>query len=137
MYGIPESIVTDNAKVFKCKLVKDFCFKWGVAHITTTPYYPQASLAERVIRNVKCALKIFHHNSQDTWDRDLPWLSLAFNTAVHESTGCTRDKLFFGREIGFPLEIRWDLSPLRGDCSVSGDKLFWIRTFEALKRAGE
>jgi transposase InsO family protein len=53
-YGRPGSIVTDNARVFCCKQFKDLCFRWGVTHITSTPYYPQASLAERVNRNLKC-----------------------------------------------------------------------------------
>jgi transposase InsO family protein len=81
-YGTPVSVVTDNATVFRSKLVKDMCFRWGIKHITTTPYYPQGSLAERVNRNLKAAFKIFHHNSQDAWDEDLPWLSVAFNTAI-------------------------------------------------------
>jgi transposase InsO family protein len=62
-YGTPTSVVTDNAKVFRCRQFKDLCFRWGITHITTTPYYPQASLAERVNRNLKSALKIFHHAS--------------------------------------------------------------------------
>jgi hypothetical protein len=63
-YGTPCSIVTDNARAFCCRQFKDLCFRWGLTHITTTPYYPQASLAERVNRNLKAALKIFHHESQ-------------------------------------------------------------------------
>ena len=58
-------------------------FKLGFEHLTTTPYYPQASLAERVNRNLKAALKIFHHESQNTCDENLPSVGLAFNTAVH------------------------------------------------------
>jgi len=57
-YGIPQAIVTDNASVFRCKQVKQLCFKWAVSHITTTPYYPQASLVECVNRNLKSALKV-------------------------------------------------------------------------------
>ena len=60
-YGVPKFIVTENAKAFCCKEFKDLCFKWGVEHLTTTPYYPQAYLAERVNRNLKAALKIFYH----------------------------------------------------------------------------
>jgi transposase InsO family protein len=105
-FGTPTSVVTDNAKVFCCKQFRDLCFRWGITHITTTPYYPQASLAERVNRNLKSTLKIFHHESQSAWDEDLPWLSLAFNTAVHESTKCTPDKLFLGRELMCPLLVR-------------------------------
>jgi len=84
----------------------------GVDHITTTPYYPQASLAERVNRNLKAALKISHQESQNMWDQDLPWLALAFNTAVHESTRYTR-RFALGRELRCPLADRWDLSPGR------------------------
>jgi hypothetical protein len=75
-YGTPVSVVTDNAKVFRCKQVRDLCFRWGITHITATPDYPKGSLAERVNRNLKSALKIFHHESQATWDEDLPWLGL-------------------------------------------------------------
>jgi transposase InsO family protein len=110
-YSTPNSIVTDNARVFCGKQFRDLCFRWGIDHITTTPYYPQSSLAERANRNLKSALKVFHHESQMTWDVDLPWLGIAFNTAVHESTKCTPDVLFLGREMRSPLEVRWDLSP--------------------------
>jgi len=73
----------------------------GVTHLTTTPYYPQSSLVERVNRNLKASLKNFHHQSQATLDEDLPWLSVAFNTAVHESTKSTPD-MFPGRELKCP-----------------------------------
>jgi len=56
-----------------------------VNYINMTPYYLQASLVERVNRNLKSALKIFHHESQNSWDEDLPLLSVTFNTATHES----------------------------------------------------
>jgi transposase InsO family protein len=92
-YGTPNSIVTDNACVFCCRMFKDLCFLWGVTHVTTTPYYPHASLAERVNRNLKAALKILYHQSQVLWDEDLPWLSVAFNTAVHESINSTPDRV--------------------------------------------
>ena len=61
-YGVPKSIVSDNAKVFRSKAFYDFCFPWGIKRINTTPYYPQGSLAERANRNLKAALKIFHHH---------------------------------------------------------------------------
>jgi hypothetical protein len=89
VYGTPTSVAKNNSRVFCCRQFRDLCFRWGIAYITTTPYYPQASLAERLNRNLKSALKIFHHASQSEWDADLPWLCLAFNTAVHGSTKCT------------------------------------------------
>jgi len=119
-YGTPKCVVTDNARVFCCRLFRDLCFRWGVKHLTTIPYYPVASLAERVNRNLKSALKIFHHSSQKTRDEDLPWISIAFNTATHESTQATPDALFLGRELRCPLGVRWDVSPV-----YSGGQAAW------------
>ena len=134
-YGTPKNVVTDNAKVFCSRLVKDMCFKWGVNHIRTTPYYPQGSLAERVNRNLKSALKIFHHNSQSSWDEHLPWLAFAFNTAVHESTKTTPDLLFLGRGMNSPLQTRWDLSSIDGHHKEEGGQKFWEEAYHNLKSA--
>jgi len=134
-YGTPKYVVTDNARVFCCKIFKDLCFRWGVEHLTTTPYYPQASLAERVNRNLKAALKIFHHESQGAWDEDLLWLSMAFNTAVHESTRAAPDLLFLGREMRCPLETRWDLCPVNSGQVNGSDSSFWAQVYDNLKHA--
>jgi hypothetical protein len=135
VYGTPKTIVLDNAKVFCCKEFRDLCFRWGINHSTTTPYYPQASLAERVNRNLKSALKIFHSESQVTWDEDLPWLSLAFNTAIHKSTRGTPDKLFLGREMKCPLGVQWDLTSLNSDVATDTNRDFWTQAYCKLKRA--
>jgi hypothetical protein len=107
----------------------------GITHITTTPHYSQASIAERVNRNLKSALKIFHHESQTTWDEDLPWLSLAFNTAVHESTKSTPDKLFLGRELKCPLLVRWDLPSASTDGTGEPNQSFWTQAYKNLMQA--
>ena len=137
MYGTPKYLVSDNARVFCCRQFRDLCFRWGIQHLTTSPYYPQASLAERVNRNLKAALKIFHHSSQSRWDEDLPWLSTAFNTAKHESTQATPDCLFLGREMRCPLAVRWDLSPIYSGRVNSIDRSFWSSAYEKLKQANK
>jgi len=134
-YGTPMSIVSDNATAFRCKQMKDLCFRLGINHYTTTPYYPQASLAERVNRNLKAALKIFHHESQVSWDEDLSLLSLAFNTAAHESHKGTPDKLFLGRELKCPLAVRWDLTPESNGAMEHMPPKFWETAYKNLIRA--
>jgi hypothetical protein len=129
--GTPRSIVTDNVQVFRTKSFKDLCFRCGRAHITSTPYYPQGSLVERVNRNLKAALKIFHHQSQQRRDEDMPWLSAAFNTVIHESNQSTPDKLFLGRELQSPLLAKWDLTPE----SRVENQSFWADAYACLKRA--
>jgi hypothetical protein len=137
VYGTPASIVTDKAKAFRCKHVRDLYFRWGFNHITTTPYYPQGSLAERVNSNLKSALKTFNHESQDRWDLrvDLPWPSLAFNMAIHKSTKYTLDKLFLRKEIKPPLLVRWDLTAIATDGIWNDNQSFWARAYSNLKRS--
>ena len=103
--------------------------------MTTTPYHPQVSLAERANRKLKAALKIFHHRSQKSCDEDLPWLSLAFNTAVHESTQATPDIVFLGRKMKCPLGVRWDLSPVNSGDVKGIDPRIWKDVHLSLKRA--
>ena len=133
MYQTTQAIVTDNASVFQCKQVKQMCFKWAITHITTTLYYPQGSLVERANRNLKSALKVFHHQSQNRWDEDLPWISAAFNTAVHESSKFTPDILFLGREIKSPLITRWDLSSHDEATKGMTSQSFWTQAYCNLK----
>jgi hypothetical protein len=132
-FGTPKEIITDNARVFKSKQVKHLFFRWGVRHITTIPYYPQATLVERTNRNLKSALKIFHHESQDAWDEELPRISAAFNTAKHESTDTTPDILFLGREIKSPLETRWELPLEQEGSDAPSTQSVWARAYRNLK----
>jgi hypothetical protein len=134
-YGIPKSVVTDNAKVFKSKLMYDFCFRWGIKHIFTTPYYAQGSLVERVMRNLKAALQIFHHQSHVRWDENLHLLTFAFNTAHHESTQTTPSLLFLGRELKTPLENVWELEEVNQLKDDRARKVFWEKTIRNLNLA--
>ena len=81
------------------------CFKWAATHITSTPYYPQGTLVERANRNLKSALKVFHHQSQNRWDEDLPLISVAFSTAVHESSKFTLICCFWAEKLRVPFYL--------------------------------
>jgi transposase InsO family protein len=107
--------VTDNAQCFVSREFKQFCFELGVKHITTSPYYPQPSHAERFNRNLRAALIAYHSNSQNTWDQNLNWIQLAFNTAEHEATKSTPFATIFPFRSGSPLLNKWKISELLPD----------------------
>jgi hypothetical protein len=134
-FGIPNYIVSDNAAVFKSRLFYNTCFSWGIKHITTSPYYPQASQLERFNRNLKAALTVYHNSKHTPWDEDLPPLAMAFNTAWHESTGATPALLFLGCELNHPLGLKWELAELDLQLSPPDTTVFWERTLANLTRA--
>ena len=90
---------------------------------------------EKVNHNLKSALKIFHHESQEKWDEDLVWIGQAFNTAVHESTQMTPNLLFLSREMKGPLGVRWDLSPIHDGHGKGADQSFRTEAYRNLLAA--
>jgi hypothetical protein len=134
-FGVPQSIVSDNAAVFKSRTFYNLCFSWGIRHITTSPYYPQASQVERFNRNLKAALVIYHNSQHTRWDENLPSLAIAFNTAWHEATGATPASLFLGRELNHPLGLKWELHEVELQRDSKAINEYWEVALSNLRRA--
>ena len=81
-FSVPAVIVSDNARCFTSREFRRFCFNLGVKHVTTSPYYPQPSHAERFNRNLRAALIAYHSHDHTIWDSQLHWLQLAFNSSL-------------------------------------------------------
>ncbi|PNF33517.1 hypothetical protein B7P43_G18391 [Cryptotermes secundus] len=112
-----------------------WCFSWGLRHITTSPYYPQASQVERFNRNLKVALVSYRNFQHTHWDEHLSSLALAFNSAWHESTAATPASLFLGRELNHPLGLKWKLSELDLDKDARSREEFWETALNNLRKA--
>jgi hypothetical protein len=134
-FGVPQSIVSDNAAVFKSRRFYNLYFSWGIRHVTTSPYYPQASQVERFNRNLKAALTIYHHHQHTRWDQYLPSLAIAFNTAWHLSTGATPASLFWGREINHPLGLKWEFRELELQRDPKSMSEYWEAALANLGKA--
>jgi hypothetical protein len=111
-FSVPEKIVSDNAQCFVSREFRHFCFEMGVKHVTTSPYYPQPSHAERFNKNLRAALIAYHREAHDMWDQNLPWLQLAFNSAEHEATKACPFNVMFPFKCGSPLINRWSIKDL-------------------------
>jgi transposase InsO family protein len=70
-FSVPEILVSDKAQYFTSREFKNFCFEMGMKPVTTSPYYPQPSHAERFNKNLRAALIAYHSEAHDTWDQQL------------------------------------------------------------------
>lgn len=108
-HGPPECIVSDNGSQFTSLEFKVFLFSLGIGHIRTSVARPQGNQSERLNRNLKFALKIYHSQTQQKWDEHLAYLNMALNSGVHDSTGVTPAYAHLGREFNHPLRMNWNL----------------------------
>jgi transposase InsO family protein len=131
-FSVPEVVVSDNVQCFTSKEFKQFCFELGVKHVTTSPYYPQPSHAERFNRNPQAAIIAYHSHAHDTWNQQLFWLQLAFNMAEHESTHSATFVAMFPFRSGSPLINRWKISELLPE--KVNQKLLWQK-WAAVRRS--
>ena len=119
--GFPRTLVSDNASYFVSYSFRQFCFNLGIKHFTTSPYHPQASVAERFNKNLRSALIAYHSKNHRAWDQNLYWLSFAFNCARHEAHRQTPVSLVFGFPVNNPLSNLWNIKDLLPDTRSTGE----------------
>lgn len=107
-FGLWQVICTDNGSIFSSKSFQIFLFTQGILKQNLIRYYPNPSLAERQIKNMKAAIIAYHADDQSKWSESIPLIQTALNSATVSSTGFTPSKIFLSREILTPLHLQWD-----------------------------
>jgi transposase InsO family protein len=138
VFGIPEILVSDNAAQFTSRQFRRICFARGIRHVTTTPYYPQPSHAERFNRNLRAALIAYHHRDHSRWDENLSWLQFAFNSARHDLHKASPFSLMFAFTPNSPLSNLWSIKDLLPDvCDTDSIRQRWDSARRNVRRAHE
>jgi len=102
-YGLPERIVTDNAKNFNGKMIVELCTKWKIKHSNSSPYRPKMNGAvESANKNIKKIVQKMVVTYKD-WQEWLPYALHAYRTAVRTSTGAY--SLVYKMEAVMPLDV--------------------------------
>ncbi len=105
-FGIPEQLHSDQGSNFLSKLMKEVCQLLGIHQTRTTAYHPQSDgLVGRFHRTLMAELSLVINDSQDDWDLQLPFITMAYRASCHDSTGFTPNFLMFGRELPAPLDL--------------------------------
>lgn len=99
VFGVPQFILCDNGTQFAGTVFKKLIDEYKVQKIWFTPRYsPQCNFVERINKTVGTAIRCFVREHK-TWDKELPKIRQAINTARHEVTGYTPAFLNFGRHV--------------------------------------
>lgn len=92
-------------------------------------------MVERFNKTIGHQLAKFVDYHRRDWDGHIPYLMLAYRSAVHESTGCTPAKVIFGRDLLLPVDLllgRPEEEVLSSAADYTGDlceELKWVHHY--------
>ena len=104
-YGTPKTVLTDQGTNFESKLIKNICDIFNINKQHTTAYHPQTDgLVERFNRTLGDMLASYTSNEPNEWDKYLPFVTLAYNSAIQSTVKNCPFYLFFGRMPTLPTD---------------------------------
>ena len=102
-FGIPETVVSDNAACFTGKEFQAFMTSNGIKHITSAPHHPASNgLAERAVQIVKNGLKKV---TEGTINTRLAKILFAYRITPQSTTGVSPSELLLIRRPRCRLDL--------------------------------
>lgn len=98
-FSVPEWVFSDNGKQFTSKCFEDFLKGFGVKHMYTPKYSPQANASERVNRSILSAIRAYIKSDHRKWDEHLAEIRLSLVNTVHTSSGFSPHYLVYGQHM--------------------------------------
>jgi hypothetical protein len=68
-------------------------------------------MVERFNRTLETMLSAYVSDNHKDWDRQLPYVMMAYRATAHETTGFSPNMLMLGRETSTPLDLVYDMPP--------------------------
>lgn len=96
IFGVPDKIISDNGSQFTSREYKSFLKTYNVDPRFVSRYHPQANAAEAANKTIGTAIRTYVKTNHREWDRHLPKIACAINTATHSSTNTSPYYVNFG-----------------------------------------
>jgi transposase InsO family protein len=103
-FGACAEVVTDQGTEFQGEFAA-MLSKCFIDHRTTSANHPQSNgAAERCVQTIKRSLRRYCEDTMtaNTWDKQLPYISMGYNCSKQMSTNCSPYQLLYAREPSFP-----------------------------------
>ncbi|XP_071933752.1 uncharacterized protein [Coffea arabica] len=124
-FGVPETLITDNAKNLNNDMVDGLCEQFKIRHRNSAIYRPQMNGAvEAANKNLKKIIRKMTERHRD-WDEKLPYALMAYRTSIRTSTGATPYSLMYGMEAVLPAEV--EIPSLRILMEAKLEEADWIK----------
>ncbi|KRY26847.1 Transposon Ty3-I Gag-Pol polyprotein, partial [Trichinella spiralis] len=112
-FGAPDYLHSDQGRSFEKSVVLEMCRLFGIKKTRSSLYHRQGNgQAERFNRTLLDMLSIMVDGNQGQWDGMLPFVMLAYNSSVQESTGVTPAIAMLGPELRLPMDVQIENPPL-------------------------
>ncbi|XP_070004901.1 uncharacterized protein [Nicotiana sylvestris] len=125
-FGIPATIITDNAANLNSHLIREICEQFKITYRNSTPYRPKANGAvEAANKNIKKILRKMIQSSRQ-WHEKFPFALLGYRTIVGTSVRATPYFLVYGTEAVIPAEV--EIPSLRIIVEAEIEDNEWVKT---------
>jgi transposase InsO family protein len=105
-FGYPSNIVTDNVVSFRAEPLAQFCEKFRIKLIHSTPYYPQDNgLEESSNKSLIRIIKKLLEDNKKAWHSRLKFSLWADRVTTKRSIGISPFQLVYGAEAVFPSQL--------------------------------
>ncbi|XP_055918604.1 uncharacterized protein K02A2.6-like [Eupeodes corollae] len=123
IFGVPESILSDNGSQFIGKEFSKMTKIYGITHYRTAVYSPQANASERVNRSILAAIRAYIDPGQTNWDLNLSSIGSALRSTIHSAIGMSPYEALFGHRI---IEHGSDYRLLRKLGGLNHSEIDWL-----------
>ena len=104
--GIPTTIVSDNASIFRSEMTLEFHKLFGCSPRFVSPQHPEANgLIERFIGTFKGMLHHVIMADEKNWDKLIPFILWAYREIPNSTLGISPNQLVYGRQGRGPLSL--------------------------------
>jgi hypothetical protein len=102
-HGAFKTLLSDRGVQFRSQLSQAIYDRLAIKHVTTTSFRPSTNgLCEKYNQTLAKMMTAYCNKSQDLWDKHLQWITFAFNTSIHASTGFSAFRMLYGRDPVLP-----------------------------------